>query len=159
MKTLLNLPALDPETVPARTGSTYPTDELRSRTTGRSKQALGDALGLHNFGVNRVKLEPGALSALRHWHTRQDELIYVLEGEITLVTDAGEQCLRAGMCAGFPAGKADGHLLINRGNSVAVYLEIGDRLPGDGAHYPDEDLEARTARGPYSFFHKDGTPY
>lgn len=161
MKTTTDLawPALDPAAVPPRTGSIYPTEALRSVTVGREKRALGDALGLHTFGVNLVRLEPGALSALRHWHTRQDEFIYVLEGEVTLVTEGGEQRLGPGTCAGFPAGRADGHRLVNRGPVTAVYLEVGDRLPGDQAHYPDEDLEARAARGVYQFFHKDGTPY
>lgn len=126
---------------------------------GRSKRALGEALGLRNFGVNLVHLEPGAASALRHWHTRQDEFIYVLEGELTLVTDAGPQLLKAGMCAGFPAGKADGHHLINRSPQPAVYLEVGDRLPGDDVYYPDVDLMARSNRPAYEFLHKDGTPY
>ncbi len=155
----VELPALDPASLPARTTSIYPTEELRARITGRSKQALGDALGLRNYGVNRVALAPGGVSALRHWHTRQDEFIHVLEGEITLVTDEGEQCLDAGMCAGFPAGKADGHQLVNRSDRIAVYLEVGDRLPGDEAHYPDEDLKARAERAAYAFFHKDDTPY
>jgi uncharacterized cupin superfamily protein len=92
-------------------------------------------------------------------HTRQDEFIYVLEGELTLVTKQGEQILGPGLCAGFPGGLPDGHQLINRGQSVAVYLEVGDRLPGDRANYPDEDLDARAVRGSYRFFHKDGTPY
>lgn len=126
---------------------------------GRSKKALGDALGLQTFGVNLVTLEPGAMSALRHWHTQQDEFIYVLEGELTLVTEQGEQVLVPGLCAGFPAGHADGHQLINRGQSVAIYLEVGDRLPGGRANYPDEDLEAHAVRGSYRFFRKDGTPY
>jgi uncharacterized cupin superfamily protein len=153
------LPALDPASVPPRTTSTYPTEEFRTSTLGRSKRALGDALGLQTFGVNLVRLEPGAMSALRHWHTRQDEFIYVLAGDITLITEAGEQCLRAGTCAGFAAGKADGHHLINRGDRVAAYLEVGDRLPGDRAYYPDEDLQASATRGAYAFFRKDGTPY
>lgn len=128
-------------------------------TVGRSKRALGGALGLQTFGVNLVRLEAGAVSALRHWHTRQDEFIYVLEGEITLVTKGGEQCLHAGMCAGSPAGKADGHQLINRGHRTATYLEVGDRLPGDQAYCSDEDLRAPATRGAYALFHKDGTPY
>lgn len=155
----MQTPALDPAEVATRTGSIYPTEELRLITQGRAKQALGDALGLQNFGVNLVRLEPGAMSALRHWHTRQDEFIYVLEGEVTLITGSGEQRLTQGLCAGFPAGKADGHQLVNRSDRAAVYLEVGDRLPGDQAHYPDADLEARAARGGYGFFHKDGTPY
>jgi len=159
MKTPLDLPALDPANVPVRTASIYPTEVQRQRLAGRAKQALGDALGLQNFGVNLVRLEPGAISALRHWHTRQDEFIYVLEGELTLVTEAGEQNLPAGACAGFPAGQADGHQLVNRSDHVVVYLEVGDRLPGDRSHYPDEDLEARAGRGSYEFLHRDGTPY
>lgn len=159
MKSTLNLPALDPSTVPARTTSIYPTEAMRTRIIGRSKRALGDALDLENFGVNLVELAPGAISAFRHWHTRQDEFIYVLSGELTLVTEAGEQVLGPGLCAGFPAGKADGHQLVNRGSAVAVYLEVGDRLPGDRAHYPDEDLHARAGRGAYAFHHKDGTAY
>ncbi|WP_158002567.1 cupin domain-containing protein [Methyloterricola oryzae] len=155
----LNLPALDPASVSARTSSIYPTEEMRQRMTGHNKQALGDALGLQNCGVNFVRLEPGAMSALRHWHSRQDEFIYVLEGELTLVTENGEQVLGSAVCAGFPAGKPDGHHLINRTDRVAVYLEVGDRLPGDWSHYPDVDLEARATRGGYGFFHKERTPY
>jgi uncharacterized cupin superfamily protein len=150
-----DLPALDPAAVPARTSSIYPNEAQRQRMHGRSKQALG----LQNFGVNLVRLEPGAISAFRHWHSRQDEFIYVLEGELTLVTEAGEQCLTAGTCAGFPAGRPDGHQLVNRSSRAAIYLEVGDRLPGDRAHYPEEDLEAHATRGGYEFRHKDGTPY
>ncbi|NJD04926.1 MAG: cupin domain-containing protein [Methylococcaceae bacterium] len=152
-------PALDPASVSPRTGSTYPTEELRHRVAGRSKRAMGDALGLQNFGVNLVTLEPGAVSALRHWHTRQDEFIYVLEGELTLVTEQGEQVLAPGHCAGFPAGTADGHQLVNRSAGTTTYLEAGDRLPGDRAHYPDEDLLAIDRPVGYGFFHKDGSPY
>lgn len=152
-------PALDPSTVMGRTGSSYPAEELRLRVAGRCKRALGDALGLENFGVNLVTLEPGAASALRHWHTRQDEFIYVLEGELTLVTEQGEQVLVPGHCAGFPAGTADGHQLVNRAAGTATYLEAGDRLPGDRAHYPDEDLLAIDRPVGYGFFHKDGSPY
>ncbi|CAI8732089.1 MULTISPECIES: cupin domain-containing protein [Methylococcus] len=159
MTTPLDLPALDPADVPVRTSSIYPTEAQRERVKGRSKQALGDALGLQNFGVNLVRLEPGAISAFRHWHSRQDEFVYVLEGELTLVTETGEQRLAAGTCAGFPAGKPDGHQLVNRSGRVAVYLEVGDRLPGDRAHYPEEDLEAHATRASYAFRHKDGTPY
>lgn len=152
------LPALDPDTVPTRSGSSYP-EAFRQVVAGRSKQALGDAAGLRNFGVNLVRLEPGACSALRHWHSRQDEFVYVLEGELTLVSELGEQLLTAGMCAGFVAGRPDGHQLINRSSSVAAYLEVGDRLPGDEAHYPDADLSARQAPSGYLFTRKDGTAY
>ena len=114
---------------------------------------------MRNFGVNQVRLLPGAASSQRHWHTRQDELVYVLEGEVILVTDAGEQVLRRGMAAGFPAGKPDGHQLVNRSAADVVYLEIGDRLPGDEADYPDIDMKLRLIDGKPAFLHKDGKPY
>jgi len=152
-------PVLDPMSVTPRTTSPYPTEALRAPLAGRAKRALGEALGLRNFGVNLVHLAPGAHSSARHWHERQDEFIYVLEGEITLVTDAGARALGPGTCAGFPAGKPDGHHLVNRGDSVAIYLEVGDRMPGERVHYPDADLEGRTPNAATRFFHKDGTPY
>ena len=153
------LPVLDPMTVAPRTTSPYPTEALRAPLAGRGKRALGDALGLRNFGVNLVSLGPGAHSSARHWHERQDEFVYVLEGELTLVTDAGEHVIGPGMCAGFPAGKADGHHLINRTSAAALYLEVGDRSPGERVHYPDADLEGRTPGAATRFFRKDGTPY
>ena len=136
-------PALDPMTVKPRTGSGYPTDEMKAVTAGREKRMLGDALGLTTFGVNLTRLEPGAASSLRHWHLRQDEFVWVLEGHVTLVTDEGEQVLGPGTCAGFPGGTPNGHHLVNRTSAPAVFLEVGDRLPGDGADYPDHDLEVR----------------
>ncbi|MCW5774634.1 MAG: cupin domain-containing protein [Rhodospirillaceae bacterium] len=125
---------------------------------GRERRRLGNALGLENFGVNLVRLEPGSESALRHWHTQQDEFVWVLEGELTLVTDAGPQVLTAGMCAGFPKGKADGHHLVNRSGKDAWYLEVGDRSPGDKGAYPDEDLVA-TVTTSYKFTRRDGSNY
>ena len=104
-------------------------------------------------------IKPGAHSALRHWHTREDEFIYMLSGELVLVTDAGEQVLTAGMCAGFPAGKADGHHLVNRIGRDAVYLEVGDRDPADDVTYPDNDLLAAASPPGRRFTRKDGTPY
>jgi uncharacterized cupin superfamily protein len=154
----LKRPALDPATVESRAGSNYP-DHLKLSVAGREKRRLGDALGLKNFGVNLTTIKPGAASALRHWHSREDEFIYMLSGELVLVTDAGEQLLQAGMAAGFPAGKADGHCLVNRADRDAVYLEIGDRMPGDAVSYPDNDLEARATPSGRKFFRKDGTPY
>ncbi|MCX7595080.1 MAG: cupin domain-containing protein, partial [Fischerella sp.] len=132
---------IDPEKVPTETGSNYP-DEFKPMVAGRLRQRLGNFAGLKNFGVNLVKLEPGSCSALRHWHSHQDEFIYVLEGELTLITDAGAEILKPGMAAGFPAGEANGHHLINRSSSVAIYLEVGDRTPNDRATYPDDDLMA-----------------
>jgi uncharacterized cupin superfamily protein len=157
-KPSLKSPAIDPQTVVAAVGSNYP-DAFKPRVAGRAKRKLGDALGLKNFGVNLTTIKPGAASALRHWHLKQDEFVYILEGELVLVTDAGEQTLTAGMAAGFPAGKADGHHLVNRSQRDAVYLEVGDRTPGDGAHYPDDDLVALAVPGGWTFTHKDGRPY
>src|SRR3954465_13859841 len=115
----LSLPALDPGTVSPAEGSSYP-EHFKSRVASRKKQRLGNALGLANFGVNLTTIEPGSSSALRHWHLKQDEFVYIVSGELVLVTDAGEQVLTAGMCAGFPAGKEDGHHLVNRSQSDAV---------------------------------------
>ena len=154
----LQSPALDPATLPARSGTIYP-EAFRGAVAGRSKRALGNALRLKNFGVNLTHLPPGSASSLRHWHTKQDEFVYVVQGEVTLVTDAGAQVLTAGMAAGFPAGKADGHHLINRSTRDAVYLEVGDRTPGDEADYPDVDLCLRVVDGKLTFLHKDGSPY
>ena len=154
----LTLPALDPATVPPTPGSNYP-EHFKPHVAGRVKQRLGTALGLNNFGVNLTTLRPGSASALRHWHAKQDEFVYIVSGELVLVTDAGEQVLETGMCAGFPAGKADGHHLVNRSAHDAVYLEVGDRTPGDAANYPDDDLVARAVEGGWQFTRKDGTPY
>ena len=155
----LTRPALDPSTVEPRTSSGYPTDEMRKATAGRAKRALGDALGLTTFGVNLTRLDPGAASALRHWHLRQDEFVFVLEGELTLVTDGGEQVLGPGTCAGFAGGVPNGHQLVNRTRAPALYLEVGDRLPGDGAEYPDADLRVRATPAGWKYTHRDGRPY
>lgn len=152
------LPALDPATVEGVESSNYP-GALKPAVAGRIRKRLGDALGLQNFGVNLTTLKPGARSSLRHWHAKQDEFIYVIEGELTLVTNAGEQTLTPGLCAGFPAGRADGHHLVNRTARDAVYLEVGDRLPGDAATYPDDDLAARATPAGWTFTRKDGTSY
>jgi uncharacterized cupin superfamily protein len=152
--------ALNALDAPPRTKrSNYP-EPFASRMKGREKRALGDLFGLTNFGVNLTRLAPGASSALRHAHSKQDEFIYILEGQPTLVTDAGEAALQPGMCAGFKAGDGDGHHLLNRSRSDVVYLEVGDRSAGDAASYPDDDLEAVIgADGKWRFTRKDGTPY
>jgi len=138
--------------------SNYP-EPFASRMGRREKRQLGDAFGLRNFGVNLTRLLPGGESALLHRHSVQDEFIYVLEGEPTLVTDAGETTLAPGMCAGFPA-KGAAHQLVNRTERDVVYLEVGDRLPGDAAEYPRDDIQATMgADGRWSFARKDGTPY
>ncbi|HXR56616.1 MAG TPA: cupin domain-containing protein [Casimicrobiaceae bacterium] len=152
----LKLPALDPATVAERRGSGYP-EPFRSRMGDRVKRRLGDACGLTRFGVNLVMLGPGGQSALRHYHTREDEFVYVLDGEVVLISDAGEQTLRAGDCAGYAAGTPDGHHFVNRSAAPARYLEIGNRDPEDRAFYPDDDL-AFTDDGE-RYVHKDGSPY
>ena len=152
-------PALDPLSVAVRLGSTYPSP-FQEICKNRQKQALGDALELTQFGVNLVRLAPGAASAQRHWHTREDEFVYVLDGVLAMVTDMGEQLLGAGMAAGFPGGKNDGHHLINRGSETATYLEVGSRIPGEEVHYPDIDLHlVREAAGGHRFHHKNGETY
>jgi uncharacterized cupin superfamily protein len=138
--------------------SNYP-EPFASRMGGRVKKPLGDLFGLANFGVNLTRLAPGAVSALRHAHTLQDEFVYVLEGHPTLVTDAGETPLHPGMCAGFQAGTGDAHRLVNRSGEDVVYLEVGDRTPGDVGSYPDDDLQAVSVEGRWRYTHKDGTPY
>lgn len=144
---------------PARTKpSNYP-QPFASRMSGRTKQPLGDLFGLANFGVNRTRLAPGAMSALRHSHTRQDEFVYILSGRPTLITDGGRTELRPGMCAGFKAGTGNGHHLVNESAEEVVYLEIGDRTPGDQGAYPDDDLQAVAVEGGWRFVHKDGSPY
>lgn len=146
-------------TSPARTKpSNYP-EPFASQMANREKRPLGDLFGVKNFGVNLTTLAPGGVSALLHRHSKQDEFVYVLEGEPTLVTDAGEMLLKPGMCAGFPA-QGVAHQLVNRTNAVVVYLEIGDRTPGDEGSYPADDLKATLdASGKWVFTHKDGTSY
>jgi uncharacterized cupin superfamily protein len=154
----LMLPALDPRTVAGTSVSSYP-EPFKQVVAGRAKQKLGDALGLKNFGVNLTTIKAGSASALRHWHATQDEFVYIVAGELVLVTDCGEQLLTPGMCAGFRAGAADGHHLVNRSGRDAIYLEVGDRTPGDAATYPDDDITARSVDGRWLFTRKDGQPY
>ncbi len=138
--------------------SVYP-EPFASQMAGRLKRPLGDLFGLTNFGVNLTRLRPGAVSALRHAHSRQDEFIYILEGCPTLHTDEGATPLRPGMCAGFKAGTGNGHRLINETTEDVLYLEVGDRTPEDAATYPDDDIQARLVQGAWVFTHKDGSPY
>ena len=148
-------PAVHVSTLPTVTGAGYP-EPFRSRMGDRVKRRLGEAFGLTQYGVNLVTLGPGGQSALRHWHTHEEELVYILSGELVLITDEGEQPLSAGMVVGFPAGTENGHHLVNRSDAPAQYIEIGTRLEADWAHYPDDDLQwlpdGRAG-------HKDGTPY
>jgi uncharacterized cupin superfamily protein len=139
--------------------SNYP-EPFGSRMAGRVKRPLGDLFGLTNFGVNLTRLAPGAVSALRHAHSLQDEFIYVLEGQPTLVSNAGEELLGPGICAGFKAGTGDAHHLVNRSKTEVVYLEIGDRSLGDTISYPDDDIQAILGGdGQWRFAHKDGRLY
>ncbi len=147
---LRRTPSVYPDAVIARLG-----EQLR----GREKRPLGAVFGLTRFGVNLTRLAPGAVSSLRHAHALQDEFIYVLEGEPTLVTDAGETLLAPGMCAGFCAGTGDAHRLINHSARDALFLEVGDRTPGDAVSYPDDDLAAAMVDGVWRFTHRDGCPY
>lgn len=152
--------ALEALEVPPRSRqSSYP-EPFASRVRGREKRSLGDVFGLSNFGVNLTRLAPGAISALRHAHSRQDEFVYIVEGHPTLVTDAGETLMAPGMCAGFKAGTGDGHHLQNRTAHEVLYLEVGDRSAGDTATYPDDDLQAVLGSdGTWRYLHKDGKAY
>lgn len=150
------MPKIDISRIPEQHGSGYPAP-FSQPVNARVRQALGNAVGLTDFGVNLMRLPPGGWSSQRHWHTREDEFVYVLDGELSLVTDAGEQLLKAGDCAAFPKNTPDAHHLINRGTTLAVYLDIGSRHADDTCHYADIDLHLqRDAKG---YTHKDGTPY
>ena len=149
---------ITPDQVPIETGSSYP-ETFQSAVAGRIKQRLGNAAGLSNFGVNLTRLTPGSCSALRHWHSRQDEFIYILQGQATLITNEGEQDLTAGMAAGFPASVEDGHHLVNRSQADVLYLEVGDRTEEDCVRYPDDDLVATQTEQGWAFSHRDGARY
>ncbi len=143
---------------PVRRRTSYP-EPFASRMQLQLKRRVGHAVGVAHFGVNLTRIAPGGISALRHSHSHQDEFIYILTGTPTLVTDDGEMALAPGWCAGFPAG-GPAHHLVNRGASEVVYLEVGDRTPGDVVSYPDDDLRAvYGADGRYTFQHRDGRPY
>ena len=139
-----------------RSGSSY-LPEYAKAVAGRAKRALGNPFGLDQFGVNLVTMEPGSWSSHRHWHEREDEFIYVLDGEITLVDDDGEHKLTPGMCAGFKAGDANGHKLVNSTGGVVIYLEVGTRSSEEVAHYSDIDMKAVKSGGKLAFMKKDGS--
>jgi uncharacterized cupin superfamily protein len=146
------------EVPPRDSPSIYP-EPFASRMAGREKRQLGDSFGLQNFGVNLTRLAPNAISALRHAHSKQDEFVYILQGNPTLHTDEGKVQLSPGMCAGFKAGTGRASNLINETTEDVVYLEMGDRTPGDEGTYPDDDLKAVLEEGKWRFYHKDGSPY
>ena len=145
------------EATPRTKASNYP-EPFASRMKGRIKRQLGDLFGLTNFGVNLTILEPGAVSALQHRHSLQDEFVYILEGEVVLVTGETRTVMRPGMCAGFKAGGTSHHLE-NRSSAPVHYLEIGDRTKGDEVSYPADDLVAELGLQGWLFRHKDGSPY
>lgn len=144
---------------PPRTRPSHYPEPFASQMAGRVKRSLGDLFGLSNFGVNLTTLPPRAVSALRHSHSHQDEFIFVVSGQPTLYSDSGPTQLQPGMCAGFKAGSGNAHRLVNETEAEVIYLEIGDRTPGDAATYPDDDLAAQLVDGQWRFFHKDGTAY
>ncbi|WP_395644650.1 cupin domain-containing protein [Terricaulis sp.] len=150
------MPKIDLRAVPERKGVGYP-PQFAAASADRIRQRLGDAGGLTDFGVNLMRLPPGNWSSQRHWHTHEDEFVYVLEGELTLVEDGGETLLRAGDCAGFAKNSGDGHHLINNSNATAIYLEVGSRQPDDVTYCSDIDMMSTNADG--RFTRKDGTPY
>lgn len=150
------MPKLDLSAIPGRHGSNYPSP-FDGAVGERMRQSLGDAGGLTHFGVNRLHLPPGSWSSQRHWHSAEDEFMYVISGEIILITDDGEEVLRAGDCAAFPANAANGHHIINNSDAVAVCLEVGSRNAGDRVVYPDIDLLFDPQVDGYT--HKDGAPY
>ena len=142
------------------TSPPFPPEMVAKVASGREKRILGDAFGLTNFGVNLTRLAPGGQSALRHAHGKQDEFVYILEGEAILITDAGETMLKPGMCAGFKAGTGDAHHIVNRTKQDVVFLEVGDRSAGDSVTYPDDDvLAVYGTDGKWKYSRKDGTPY
>jgi uncharacterized cupin superfamily protein len=143
--------------LPLHTGTLYPPPHDKP-CRARERRRLGDAAGLTQFGVNLLRLKPGVWSSQRHWHTEQDEFVYIVSGEVVLVTDGGEEILKTGDCAGFKAGDKDGHHLQNRSNEDALLLEIGTRTSTDTGEYSDIDMAFKIG-GPAMYTHKDGTPY
>jgi uncharacterized cupin superfamily protein len=150
------MPIIDVRLVPKHRGSGYP-KPFDKEPANRVRQRLGDAGGLTQFGVNRIELPPGSWSSQRHWHSEEDEFVYVISGEVVLVTDGGEQVMRAGDCAAFPKNAPDGHHLRNKSDATAVCLEVGTRIVGDRVDYPDVDMVFDPKIG--GFAHRNGTPY
>ncbi|MCU0903363.1 MAG: cupin domain-containing protein [Tabrizicola sp.] len=152
------MPVIEPAKAPVKTGSIYP-EPYAGMMKGRSSLRLGDAGGLTQFGVNLVMLEPGAMSSLRHWHHNEDEFVWIVEGECTLVEDEGETVMRPGDCAAFPAGSTNGHHFLNRTTSMAKFLVVGSKAPQETAVYSDVDLMVQIGGGRAEFTYKDGTPF
>ena len=154
------MPKIDKSSAPQGSGTRYPAP-FNEPCKERAWLKLGDAAGLTQFGVNLLRLKPGVWSSQRHWHTHEDEFVYVLEGQVVMLTDRGEETLGVGDCAGFKAGVADGHCFQNRSESDALLLVVGSRNDEDGGQYPDLDMIFSPGRysGGGGFRHKDGTPY
>jgi uncharacterized cupin superfamily protein len=152
------MPKIDLAKVPVEARNIYP-EEFAKVVAGRERQRIGDAAGLTQFGVNVCRLKPGAASSLRHWHREEDELVYVLEGEVVLVEDGGETILKEGDAAGFKANAPNGHCLVNRGSRDTVFLEIGTRAPAERSTYADVDLVLERDSSGRRFLRKSGEPY
>ncbi len=152
------MPKIDIDSVApdTRTGYPKPFDRI---VVGRERMRLGNAVGLDQFGVNLTRLKPGAASAQRHWHEKEDEFVYILDGEVVLIEDGGEWVLRAGDAAGFKANSRNGHHLVNRSNRDAVYLEVGTRSKHERVEYPDVDLMVIRDDQGARYTHKNGEPY
>ncbi|MCW2307080.1 cupin domain-containing protein [Rhodobium gokarnense] len=152
------MPKVDIEAMEWQGGSSYPSP-YRERVAGRVRKRLGDAGGLSQFGANLTRLDPGAMSALRHWHQVEDEFVFVVEGEVVLIEDDGETPMTAGDAATFKAGVANGHHFVNRSDRPALYLEVGTRSPTERANYPDDDLAGIKEDGRFVFTRKDGSSF
>ncbi len=145
--------------VPTRSKPSLYPEPFASQMEGREKRQLGDFFGLTNFGVNLTRLKPNAISSLRHAHAKQDEFIYILQGKPTLNFNEGQMQLLPGMCIGFPAGTDNAHNLVNETEEDVLYLEVGDRTPGDEVVYPDDDIKAKFIDNEWAFARKNGIPY
>ena len=152
------MPKIDIAAIPIDTATGYP-PPYNKAVEGRSRKRLARAAGLSQFGVNLCTLEPGAASSQRHWHEHEDELVYVLEGEVVLCEDGGETVLKAGDVAAWKAGVANGHCLVNRSSRDAVFIEVGSRAPSERAHYSEIDMIAMRDAGGFSYTRKNGEPY
>jgi uncharacterized cupin superfamily protein len=160
MSTPIQVEPLVAADAPPRTRKSLYPEQFAVRVDGRLKRPLGDLFGLTNYGVNHTRLAPGAVTALRHAHSRQDEFVYVLEGRPTLINDGGARELAPGMCVGFKAGAGNAHHLVNRSDADVVLIEIGDRSAGDEVDYPDDDIKWGVGPdGQRGFLRKDGTPF
>jgi uncharacterized cupin superfamily protein len=153
------MPKIDIAKLETRVGSPNYPALFKPACAGRHKTALGNAVGLSQFGVNLTRLEPGAASSIRHWHENEDEFVYILQGECVLIENGGETVLKAGDCAGWKANVPDGHCIVNRTKSDVLLLEVGTRAPSERAHYPDDDLAFERDGTTLKVMHKDGTPY